>query len=192
MYKLFTIFVEKLQGNWVYPKLSEKISCCPSEYRIGIRTISELRNFGFWLTPLAKTHEIHNCWPWNVKVRVWSKLTWPYGQVVTDKWWPTDKINISIYQLHISRSTSWTQRNHPRRSFSSLEEVITKNARGLIRPEMTLNKRHWSKLHLHQHGWPDISSSWRFRMKDDETLAVLTQNCRWHAESPFYSDMVLK
>ena len=38
-------FLGKLLGNRVCPKLSDKISCCPSEYRIGIQTT------GFRLAP---------------------------------------------------------------------------------------------------------------------------------------------
>ena len=41
-----------LPGNCVRPKLSEKISCCPFEYRFGIRTVSEFRNFGLRLAPI--------------------------------------------------------------------------------------------------------------------------------------------
>ena len=36
--------------------MSGKISCCPSEYRIGIRTFSEFQNFGFRLAPLITTY----------------------------------------------------------------------------------------------------------------------------------------
>ena len=50
-----TLFERKLPGYCVCPTLSEKISYCPSEYRIGVRTISEFRNFGLQLAPLLLT-----------------------------------------------------------------------------------------------------------------------------------------
>ena len=49
MYKILTI-IELCYR--VCLKLSDKISCCPSEYRIGIQTISEFRNFEFRLASL--------------------------------------------------------------------------------------------------------------------------------------------
>ena len=50
MYKLLTCTE---LCNRACPRLSEKINRCPSEYRIGIRTISEFRKFGFRLAPLV-------------------------------------------------------------------------------------------------------------------------------------------
>ena len=68
--RLTSLFWKKLLRYCVCQKLSHKISCCPSEYRIGIRysvyigiryteseyrisirTISEFRSFGFRLVP---------------------------------------------------------------------------------------------------------------------------------------------
>ena len=54
--QIISIFPGKrVLGNCACRKLSEKFSLCPSEYRIGIWTISVFRNFGFRLTPLATT-----------------------------------------------------------------------------------------------------------------------------------------
>ena len=47
------IFLKKLQLLLCLSEIVRQISCCPSEYRIGIRTTSESRNFGFRLAPLV-------------------------------------------------------------------------------------------------------------------------------------------
>ena len=48
-------------------------------------------------------------------------------------------------------------------------------------PELILNQSHWSKLRLSHHRWPEIWASWRFRVINDETVAVQTQNYSWIA-----------
>ena len=48
-----SLFLKTLLGNCVFPKLSVKISCCLSEYGIGIWTVSGFRNLGFRLVPLV-------------------------------------------------------------------------------------------------------------------------------------------
>ena len=44
------------------PNFSENISLCPSEFRIGIRTKSESRNYGFRLAPLKGTPATPASW----------------------------------------------------------------------------------------------------------------------------------
>ena len=55
----------------------------------------------------------------------------------------------------------------------------------LIWPEMTVEKDHW--LPLYYHSCLEIWSSWRFRMINDKTVAMLTQNCRKIAILAWYS-----
>ena len=48
-----------LYSDKITDKVTDKISCCSSQYRIGNRTISEFRNFGFWLAPLVPISPFH-------------------------------------------------------------------------------------------------------------------------------------
>ena len=75
--------------------------------------------------------------------------------------------------------TSWTQWDHLL-PHVDLVRSYKQKTHDLIWHEMPLSRGHWPKLHLDHH-WPEIWSSWNFRMISDNTVAMLTQNTLWIA-----------